>query len=280
MADPAVLWPTALGLIFLAAGILSYRREFRLFSLGPIFVAAALAAFAGEHLTAAKSLSALVPKWLPARLFITYFVGVAHLAAAVSLAAKRAIRWSSIFLAIMFGLFVVLLWLPGVLRHPDVRIAWIVTVRETTYAMGGLALFSAVTRFGWLAQIARIWTGFVLVFFGVDHFLHPQFSPGVPDTQPTASWVPQPHAVAYVVGILLIAFGIGMFVRRYASSAGAAAGVLMALLTLVLYVPQFFLAAGVEQQVVAINFVADTLLFSGTMLVIGAAVRQTAAPAT
>jgi len=108
------------------------------------------------------------------------------------------------------------------------------------------------------------------MFFGADHFLHPQFSPGVPDTKPTAAWVPQPHLFACLVGALLIVFGIGMFVRRYAMLAGASAGTLMLLLTLGLYMPQFFLAVGVEQHVEAINFVADTLLFSGTMLVIAA----------
>ena len=42
----------------------------------------------------------------------------------------------------------------------------------------------------------------------------------------------------------------------------------MVLLTLVLYVPEFFLARGVSQRVTAINFVADTLLFAGTLFVI------------
>jgi hypothetical protein len=42
----------------------------------------------------------------------------------------------------------------------------------------------------------------------------------------------------------------------------------MLLLTLGLYVPQFFLARSVSQRVTAINFVFDTLLFAGTVLVI------------
>jgi hypothetical protein len=70
----------------------------------------------------------------------------------------------------------------------------------------------------------------------------------------------------------LIAFGIAMFVRKYASSAGKLAGLLMVLLTLALYVPEFFLARSASQQVTAINFVADTLLFSGTLLVITRAI--------
>jgi hypothetical protein len=47
----------------------------------------------------------------------------------------------------------------------------------------------------------------------------------------------------------------------------------MLLLTLVLYVPEFFLARTASQWVTAINFVFDTLLFSGTMFVISRAIE-------
>ena len=285
--SPASFWPSVLGIGFLVAGLLTYRRDLlaetsgarlRFIALGPIFVAASLAAFAGEHFTAAKGLSAMVPKWLPARLFIAYFVGVAHLAAALSFVARRCIRWSSIFLALMFALFVLLLHLPGAIRHPDVRIFWIVTVRETTFTMGALSLFATAMRdrvpalSNRLASVARVWTGMVLIFFGILHLIHPELSPGVPDTMPTASWVPLPHLLGYLTGILLIAFGIAMFVRKYAASGGMFAGLLMALLTLYLYVPQFFLAHSVADQVNAINFIFDTLLFAGTMLLITKAI--------
>jgi len=84
--------------------------------------------------------------------------------------------------------------------------------------------------------------------------------------------VPLPLVLAYLTGTLLIAFGIAMFVRKYASSGGTFAGLLMLLLTLVLYVPQLFLAGSVSEEITAINFVADTLLFAGTMLLITKAI--------
>jgi uncharacterized membrane protein len=254
------------------------RNGFDFVALGPVFIAAALAAFAGEHFTAAKGLSAMVPKWLPARLFIAYFVGVAHLAAALSLVARRCIRWSAFFLAIMFALFVLLLHLPGAIRHPDLRIAWIVSVRETTFAMGALALFVSQVRDRWpkpanrVATIARLWTGLVLIFFGILNLHYPALSPGVPDTKPTPSWVPLPHMVAYLIGALLVAFGMALFIKKYAGIAGTLAGLLMLLLTVALYVPDFFVVSGVPQWVEAFNFVFDTLLFSGTMLLIANAI--------
>ena len=104
-----IFWPLALGLSVFVIGIWVYRRDLRLIAIAPVFIAAPLAAFAGEHFTIAGSIAELVPEWMPARLFIAYFVGVAELAAAVSLVARRSMRWSTLFLAIMFGLFVLLL---------------------------------------------------------------------------------------------------------------------------------------------------------------------------
>ena len=291
MTAPAVLWPALLGVAFLAAGIITYRRDvfgasdreaFRLVALGPVFVAASLAAFAGEHFTAAPLLAQLVPKWLPDRLFIAYFVGVAHLAAATSFVAKRYLRWSAAGLALMFALFVLTMDLPGAIARPGVRMAWSLAARETTFSIGALALFAIAIRVdrpnvaNRLSAIARLWTACVLIFYGLENLLYPQFAPGVPDTTPTAAWIPFPRVIAWVTGLLLVAFGAAMFARRRASSAAAGAGLLMAWLTLVLYVPQFFIARGVQAQVTAINFIFDTLLFAGTMLVIGQAVAEPA----
>ena len=286
----SVLWPLSLGLVFLAVGLITWWRDTRAFasrgalalvSLGPPFVAGSLAAFAGEHFTAAATLAQIVPKWLPARLFIAYFVGVAHLAAATSIVARRCIRWSGLGLALMFGPFVLLMDLPGALANPALRLSWLLAARETTFAMGGLALFASATsnRSPLTAEaitiVARLWIGCVLVLYGINHVLHPQYSPGVPASMLTASWVPAPLILAYATGILLIVFGLAMFVERYASTAATYAGLVFLVLTLVLYVPQFFLAHAAPTQVIAINFIFDTLLFAGTVLVIGRAIQGT-----
>jgi uncharacterized membrane protein len=281
--------PVLLGLLLLAAGFVSYGRELRaadardplrLVVLGPAFVAAALGAFAGEHFTAATSLAEIVPKWLPAPLFIVYLVGVAHLAAAVSFVARRYVRLAALLLAVMFGLFVLLMDLPGAIARPGLRIAWSLAARQTTFALGALALFTIETpvarqeRFRSLVNIIRVWTAFVLVFYGVENVLYPQYWPGVPDVTPVAPWVPAPTLVAFVTGLLLIAGGVAMLIERYAVGGAAAAGWLMVLLALGLFLPQFVLARGVSEHVVGLNFCFDTLLFAGTMLVIGRAILE------
>ena len=292
MTAPAVFWPTLLGLLLLAAGTITYRRDFHATSsreafglvvLGPTLVAASLAAFGGEHFTAAASLAQLVPKWMPGRLFIAYVVGVAQLAAASSFVARRYIRWSSVCLAVMFGLFVLLMDLPAAVTHPAVRMAWSLAARQTLFALGALALFITATRESraesakTMAAIIRTSTACVLIFYGIEHFIRPDFSPGVPSSAPTASWVPLPLTIAYATGVLLIAFGIAMFAEKYAAAAAARAGLLMTVLTVVLYVPQFFLARDAAARVTAINFIFDTLLFGGMMFVISRTISETVA---
>jgi len=278
-----------LGILLLVAGIITYRRDFQaasgdavfgLTAFGPVFMAAALAAFAGEHFTIAPTLAQMVPKFMPGRLFIAYFVGVAHLAVALSFVARRYVRWSAPALALMFALFVLLMDLPAAVARPTILLFWILAARQATFAIGALALFATATlvlqprRAATIATIARIWTAAVLIFYGVTHIVHPQFAPGVPSTTPTAAWVPQPTLIAYATGILLIAFGIAMLVEKYASAAAARAGLLTTALTAALYAPQWVMARGASQQLTAINFVFDTLLFAGTVLVISRAISE------
>jgi ABC-type transport system involved in cytochrome c biogenesis permease component len=67
-----------------------------------------------------------------------------------------------------------------------------------------------------------------------------------------------------------------MLFEKYAAAAAASCGLLMTLLTLTLYVPQWIMARSVLQQVTAINFVFDTLLFAGTVLMVSHAIAAAA----
>lgn len=287
MIPPLEFWPSVLGGGFLAAGLWTYRRDVASSSsqdgltfaaLGPVLVAASLAAFGGEHFADGKDLARLVPKWMPDRVFIAYFVGVAHVAAALSIVARKYIRWSAICLAIMFGLFVVLLHLRGVVLQPTNRLFWMISLRDSTFGIGAVALYAYEAKERWpkrantLATIARFWSAVAVIVFGLHHFVHPEFSPGVPDSRPTPAWVPAPHAFAYLVGIILTALGIAMLSKKSARLATTCAGGVMAFLAIALFGPDLFLAKDVSQYITGINFVFDTLLFAGTLLVIAHAI--------
>ncbi|HEV8445888.1 MAG TPA: hypothetical protein VGQ44_03685 [Gemmatimonadaceae bacterium] len=279
-----VFLPATFGLIVLAIGLWTYRRDLfafdatgdtRLRSLGPVFIASAIATFSGEHLSAVHDLAQMVPKWFPLPIPTTYVVGVCLLAAGVSIATKRGVEWSAPLLGLLFALFVLLIYAPSAARHPRLHLVWIFPFREGTFAVAGFSLFVFATRPAWsdgFARFARFWAAFVIAFYGVLHLLYPAFAPGVPSEVKTAAWVPFPQAVAYVTGVILVVLGMAASFRKTAVPAITSAGALMTVATVVLYVPNLFLATGPAQEITAINFVADTLLFAGAMFAIATAV--------
>lgn len=283
MTYPAEFWPGLLGISFFVAGIITYWRDFRaappgvssIGAFGPVFVGAALATFAGEHFTSTADIASAVPKWLPAHVFFAYFVGGALLAAGSSFVARRCVRWSAPSLALMFALFVLLMDLPKAVTHPTMRLAWSLAAREATYSIGALALFATATasnrpgRAVAIARIARFWTAAVLVFYGLENILFPRFTPGVPDAILTPAGVPMARAITFATGVLLIGCGGAMFSEKSARHGATACGLLMTLLTAAIYVPQWAIAGGAAAQLLAINFVFDTLLFAGVVLIVG-----------
>ena len=119
------------GLVYLAAGAFTFRKEIgaarawdKLITLGPIFIAVSLAAFAPEHFRGPEFVQNMVPSYMPARPYWAYFVGCALLAAAAGLTVRKFERLSTTLLGLMFFLFVCMLYLPSALRHPGNRFAW------------------------------------------------------------------------------------------------------------------------------------------------------------
>src|ERR1700723_4738748 len=95
-----------------------------------------LAVFGAEHLSAAEFIQQGVPSYVPWHLFWAYFVGFALLAASLSIATKIQVRWSGLLFGIMMFLFVAILIIPGVYAHPRDRIAWVIVIREMSFAGG------------------------------------------------------------------------------------------------------------------------------------------------
>jgi uncharacterized membrane protein len=272
---------TGAGLAVLVAGLWMARTRFqaacgweRLLVLGPVFEAVALAMFAMEHFTAARDLVGIVPKWLPGPLFWTYFVGAALMAAAVSLVAWRCVRWSALLLALFFLLVVALVDLPGLPAGKHDRFFWILTVREMCFAGGAMVLAgSAWTRESktgaGLMLAGRCLVGAVLVFYGIEHFLHPRNVDGVPLELMTPKWMPWPVGIAWLVGVTELVAGFGLLIPRMARRAAAGAGLVLLVLTLFFYGPIFVADFGTKLEIEGINYLGDTLLFAATVLLAG-----------
>jgi uncharacterized membrane protein len=246
----------------------------RVLVLGPVFEAVALAIFAAEHFLAARDLSGIVPRWMPGALFWTYFVGGALLAAAISFITWRYVRWSASLLALLFLIIVATVDLPNLPQHLHERLFWTLAMRETAFAGGAMVLAGSQWSNGrspgnTLIQLGRSFVACTFVFYAIEHFLFPRFVPGVPLEKMTPGWVPAPTMLAYLVGITLLAAGVGLMIRRTCRTAAAIAGTVLLLLTIFFYVPILITEIRTPLAVEGVNYVGDTLLFAATALLTG-----------
>jgi uncharacterized membrane protein YphA (DoxX/SURF4 family) len=275
------VWICAVGVIVLVIGFVAARREFqaavgldKLVAVGRVLYAAPLAAFGAEHLALGRVIIGAVPVWMPARLFWVYFVGIALIVAALSLVLGIRVRLTATLLAIMFFLFVVMIHLPNAMAHVHERLIWNVVLRDFSFGAGALALAgslgseSRVRAENALVWIGRVCVAVVLMVYGVELILYPQFAPGVPLPKLTPSWVPGPHVWALLTGLVCIGGGVAILIRRYCRDGATAVGLVMTLLTLFLYLPILLMASGVPAVLEGANYVWDTLLFAGAMLLV------------
>src|SRR5579862_3085214 len=278
MLSSANFWMCFAGLIYLVAGVFILRKDFgaargwdKLISLACVFIAVPLAVFAPEHFRGPEFVQNMVPSWMPGRSFWAYFVGCALLAAATSLTARKLVRLSYTPLGLMFFLFVCLIYLPSALAHPDHRFAWAYALRDLSFAAGAWALAglhsraSAPQQSKWMILFGRIVIAIAAILYAVQHFLHPEFAPGVPLEEKTPAWVPFPSLWGYLAGAILLAAGIGLALNKKPRMAAASIGALMTVLTLFPYLIILILAYGGSATEFndALNYVADTWLFAG-----------------
>ena len=280
-------WMSFAGLLYLLAGVFMLRKELsaargwdRLIIMGGVFIAVPLAIFAPEHFRGPEFVGNMVPSYMPARWFWPYFIGCALLAAATSLAARKFVRLSSTLLGLMFFLFVCMIYLPSALTHAKDRFAWIYMLRDLSFCAGAWALASLHSRASspqlskWMIVFARIVIAVAAIFYGVQHFLHPQFAPGVPLELKMPSWVPLPSVWAYLAGAVLLAAGIALALNKKPRIAAASIGALMTVFTLFLYLIMLVRAHAAPEFNEAINYVADTLLYAGSALALASALPR------
>jgi uncharacterized membrane protein len=269
------------GFAALVAGLVPVRVRFasasgagRILVLGPVFEAVALTIFAAEHFLGARDLMGIVPPWLPAPLFWTYFVGAALLAAAISFIAWRYVRWSALLLALLFLIIVATIDLPNLPQHIHERLFWTLTVRETAFASGAMVLAGSAWPRGRsigpiLILAGRFIVACTFVFYAIEHFLFPRFVPGVPLEKMTPTWIPAPALISYIVGITLLAAAVGLMIPRTRQTAAASAGAVLLLLTIFFYIPILITEIGSPLALEGVNYVGDTLLFAATALLAG-----------
>ncbi|HTT32006.1 MAG TPA: hypothetical protein VMH48_00250 [Methylomirabilota bacterium] len=275
-----VFWPYFAGTAILFIGLVRIIRagssQWRgidgVAALGPLFFAIPLAVFGADHFVASKVVASIVPSWIPWHLFWAYFVGVALLAAALSLVTQKHSLLASTLLSAMLFSFVLLIHVPNFVKNPHNRFFFALPLREMSFSAGALARALAQAD-GWpklrvkrLTILARCAIAVPTVVFGVEHFLFPQFVPVIPLKQLVPSWIPGHVVLAYVTGAVLIACGLSIILNWRARQAATLLGIAVFAIVLLVYLP--IMAANASDIGIGLNYFADTLMFSGSALLL------------
>lgn len=89
----------------------------KLFYAGCFLYALTLMVFGIQHFMYASFVATLVPGWIPWHLFWAYFVGVALIAAAVSISINKLAQLACTLLGVMIFLFVLIIHIPLVVHN-------------------------------------------------------------------------------------------------------------------------------------------------------------------
>jgi uncharacterized membrane protein YphA (DoxX/SURF4 family) len=282
-----VIWSYLVGGVVLAIGLIAIflRGDWveaqgfdKLILFGPLFYAAPVAAFGTEHFTVTKVIASIIPAWIPWHQFWVYFLGACFIAAALSLVTGIQARLAASLLALTFFLFVVLMHAPGWAHHPQNRFALTVALREISFSGGALALAASLTDHrhergaNILATIARYFVAIPVLFFSFEQFMHGDHVPGIPLEPMTPAWI-YGHAIwTYLAAVVYAVTGTLLLVGKKTRAAATWLGLTVLFVELVVYVP-----IGVVERASlenGLNYVADTLMFAGAVLLLAGAMPR------
>jgi uncharacterized membrane protein len=300
-----VFWPYCSGIAILFLGLataaiseLSTARGIqKLVLLGPVWFAFAMAVFGADHLTAAKFVAMIVPSWMPAKLFWTYFVGIALIAAAVSLVTKIQLQLSTLLLGIMIFLFVLMIHVPNWLKAPGTNVSLTILLRDTSLSAGALAFALSQTarkarndaqaKLGGFARqginACRFAIAATLVVFGIDQCLDPTFAPGIPQENPAVivampAWIPAHAFWPRLTGLVFLGCGLAIMMRKHARVAANVVGVTVLLMILFVYIPLTIAKAGDIAN--GLNYLAIHFALAGSAFLLSSAVATTPSAGT
>jgi uncharacterized membrane protein len=183
------------------------------------------------------------PAWIPLRLLWIFGIGVMLIAAGVcmlfNLRGRKVAAWTGVGLLVL----VLIAHLPSRLTSQYLWVlgAWTNAIKEL--ALAGGAWITALTLQktegelpSWLEKalpLGRCFFAFLLIVFGVDHFLYPKFVASL-----VPSWAGSAIFWTYFAGAALIAGGLGMIVKRVAALASLLTGVMLFLWVFMLHIPR------------------------------------------
>lgn len=272
-----IIFAIGVAVIFLSGDWQKARGLDRLIVFGAVFYAAPIAAFGTEHFTITPDISSMVPKFVPWHTFWAYFIGACFIAAGLSLATKIQTRLAASLLALTFFIFVALMDAPAWLTHPHDRFAATLMLRELSFGAGALALAASLTAPSRerlariLATIARYFIALAVLFYSFEQFRHADHVPGIPLEKITPAYVFGHAFWTYFAAALYVVPAILLLLGKKTRLAAAWIGLTVLFVVVVVYIP---IAVAERASLEGINYLADTLMFSGAVLLLARAMPR------
>jgi uncharacterized membrane protein len=231
----------------------------KLVAFGPLLFGIAMAVFGADHFVTAGFVARIIPSWIPWRLFWAYFVGVALICGALSLATTIRWRRAAASFALMFLIFELAMHIPNLISVPHSKARLTLLLRDLPLLAGCLAFAASRSRevatpgvrsgalFSPLAgrrlvAVACFLFAIPIGIFGVEHFLNPDFAPGIPQDNPALkipmpSWLPAHVLWIYLTGTIFVVSAIALITRRYARTGSILIGATVLVIIALVYIP-------------------------------------------
>jgi uncharacterized membrane protein len=281
--EPSLWLHLAAVALFVFGLVVTLRRETtavrgieNLVRFGSVFFAVPLAVFGMQHFALFDTVKFAVPPYMPARFLWAYVVGAALVAACLSILTEIHAELAALLVGIMLFLFVLMIYVPNLIQNPRDRFAITVPLRDLALSGGALSLAGVLgfARRGlsarWLLEMGRWFFGVPMLYFGVEHFLHPAFAPGMPFPLLTPAWIPGHVVWAYATGTVLVVCGLSILIDKHAPAAATWLGAAFLALVVLIYLPMEFVHPSIAISG-ELDYVADTLVMSGAALLVARA---------
>ena len=109
-------------------------------NIGRIMFAVPFGIFGMMHFMMASNMTGMVPSWVPGGVFWVYVTGMALVAAAISIIAKKQIYLASVLLAVLLGVFVMTIHIPALLGGDQMAMGGM--LKDISLAGGALLIAS------------------------------------------------------------------------------------------------------------------------------------------
>jgi uncharacterized membrane protein len=229
----------------------------RLPSWGRCLLALPMLVFPVFHFVDTSFVAALVPPWIPGRVYWTWFTGATIFAAGLAILFRKQLRLAATLLGVEILLFCLLIHGP-ILFRPDN--AWVreIAGKEDLPARlnnafkdlgmsGALFILAGGASNRWLStrrdpllDVGRAIFALCVAAFGVLHFVYPGFAPGIQPMYRTVAFpLPWGATWGFLTGAFFIVAAAAIAADRQAREAALWLGVVILAFDLLNWCPQF-----------------------------------------